>query len=329
MHAARAPAEALPRAYDDRYSAFVQYSRCGLHRSAAISHEHRPPASGGPAASLYAGSADKPSYVLPIADSHRPRVGLGRGSGSKRIPYRILVRLRRCIIAANRSIFASRTLCLRHRARSTALWRAFGRNAGDRLDPDDDASTHDMDDADVDQAASADVDQAASADVDQAASADVDQAASADVDQAASASDSITASPSAIVEMTVTISLDGTVSDGARNQISESVKDWAAKFAAKLREVEISQRSSGATKAEYTASTVIRTNDILKRQDGDANSGLVGIFLAISAPTSSGAAGILGTYLNSTWQSILFGATAAIAFITTVLLVLMPKLRSR
>jgi hypothetical protein len=133
----------------------------------------------------------------------------------------------------------------------------------------------------------------------------------------------------ATIDMTVRITLDGTVSDGARRSITESVRSFSEKFTAKVREVESNQRAPGAEQAEYTASTVIKANEMLKQQHGDTQSGPVGIALALLVPISSGAAGILGSYLHSVWQSITFGATAMTAVITTALMVLMPKLRSK
>lgn len=135
-------------------------------------------------------------------------------------------------------------------------------------------------------------------------------------------------SPSTI-DVEVRITLDGTVSDGARRRIIESIENQTAAFTAKVCDVERDDRAPGAEQAEFTASTVIKANRELKRQNSDPQSGPLAISLAILAPIASGAAGISGAYLHSVWQAIIFGATATMAVIATVLTVLMPKLRSK
>lgn len=129
--------------------------------------------------------------------------------------------------------------------------------------------------------------------------------------------------------MQVTITLEGNVSDVARRRIVESVQSLTEKFAAKVREVEKDEREAGADQPEYTASTVIKANEMLKRQNSDARIGPVSIVLALLVPISSGAAGILGSSLHSVWQSALFGAAAMTAVIGIMLTLLLPKLRSR
>jgi hypothetical protein len=134
---------------------------------------------------------------------------------------------------------------------------------------------------------------------------------------------------SASIEMQVRITLEGNVSDSARRQIVESVQSLTEKFAAKVREVEEDERVAGATNPEYTASTVIKANEMLKRQNNDTQTGPVFIALALLVPICSSAAGILGSSLHSVWQSALFGAAAVAAVIGIVLTLLLPKLRSK
>ena len=133
----------------------------------------------------------------------------------------------------------------------------------------------------------------------------------------------------ATIDMEVHITLDGTISESAQRSIRESITEQAAAFTDKLREVERSERAYGAKQAEFTASTVIKTNEELKRETGDSQSGLFDIILALLVPIASGAAGVSGSYLHSVWQAIVFGATATTAVIATVLTVLMPRIRSR
>jgi hypothetical protein len=136
-------------------------------------------------------------------------------------------------------------------------------------------------------------------------------------------------SPSATIDIEVHITLDGTISDGARRQIIESVKNQTAAFTAKVREIERDDRAPGAEQAEFTASTVIKTNAELKRQNSNPQSGVLAISLAILSPIASGAAGVSGSYLHSLWQAIVFGATAMTAVIAIVLIILLPRLRSK
>ena len=136
-------------------------------------------------------------------------------------------------------------------------------------------------------------------------------------------------SPSATIDTEVHITLDGTVSDGARRRIIESVETQTAAFTAKVREIERDDRAPGAEQAEFTASTVIKANAELKRQNSNPQSGPLAISLAILVPIASGAAGVSGSYLHSVWQAIVFGVTATTAVIATVLTVLMPRLRSK
>jgi hypothetical protein len=67
--------------------------------------------------------------------------------------------------------------------------------------------------------------------------------------------------PSAAIDMEVHITLDGTISEGARRWVRESIRDQEAAFTAKLREVERRKRAPGAEQAEYRASDVIRTSE--------------------------------------------------------------------
>ncbi len=135
--------------------------------------------------------------------------------------------------------------------------------------------------------------------------------------------------PATTIDMKIQIALEGTVSEAAQRRIVESIRSQAAGFTSMLRDIEERQRESGAEQAEFTASTVIKANEAIKRQGSDSQPGMLVSTLAIMAPLSSAAAAISGAYLHSVWQAILFGITATVAVIATVLSVVLPRLRSK
>jgi hypothetical protein len=126
---------------------------------------------------------------------------------------------------------------------------------------------------------------------------------------------------------TALVNLDGNVSDGTQRQISQAMQTFANNLASKMQEVERDQRSPGVDNAEYTASTVIRATEELKRRPGGTRPSNLDISVRLIAPISSGAAGILGTYLHSIWQAGLFGFVVCIAIVTTVAIVIKAQVR--
>jgi hypothetical protein len=135
--------------------------------------------------------------------------------------------------------------------------------------------------------------------------------------------------PSTTIDMKVQITLEGTVSEAAKRRIVESIQNQAVGFTGKLREVERSQRESGVEQAEFTASTVIKANEAIRRQSNDSQPGILASILAVVAPLSSAGAAISGAYLHSVSQAIVFGITATLAVIATVFSVVLPRLRSK
>lgn len=137
------------------------------------------------------------------------------------------------------------------------------------------------------------------------------------------------ASPSVTIEEQVSIVLEGEVSRAAQRQISEWVADQTAVIGDKLREVEKRDRGQGVTQADYNVGTVITAKDEMRARNSAPRSGPLATTLAIVTPLAAVAAGVSGSYLHSIWQAIIFGITAAVAAICTILSVLMPKLRQR
>lgn len=121
--------------------------------------------------------------------------------------------------------------------------------------------------------------------------------------------------------VTAKIVMDGTISEGAEGRLNESIQKFADELCKRVRETEKRERAAGQDVPEYTASNVIKANDRLTREAGDHRPSFVDILLRVTAPVFSGAAGIMGSYLNSVFQAGLFGAVAAIAFFTTLILV--------
>jgi hypothetical protein len=119
------------------------------------------------------------------------------------------------------------------------------------------------------------------------------------------------------------IILGGDISDGAQVQLAESIQRFANDLCNKVREVESDQRAAGVENPEYTASVVIRANEKL-RQHGDPRVTRLDMGVGLASPVSSGAAGILGSYLHSIWQAATFGAVTVVAIIT-IAIVLMKR----
>jgi len=135
--------------------------------------------------------------------------------------------------------------------------------------------------------------------------------------------------PPVTIDVTIQVKLEGTVTEGAERGIVRCIQDQAAGFTSMLRDVEIRHRESGAEQAEFTASTVIKANEAIKRQSSDSQPGILASIPAIVAPLSSAAAAISGAYLHSIWQAILFGITAVVAVIATALSVMLPMILPR
>jgi hypothetical protein len=120
---------------------------------------------------------------------------------------------------------------------------------------------------------------------------------------------------------TASIVVEGVVSEAAQARVSESIQRYADDLSAKIREIEKNERVAGAENPEVTASTVIKASERLKEQPEGSKPSAMDIALRLIPPISSGAAGILGSYLNSLLQAAIFGAVAAIAVLSTVALV--------
>ncbi|GGK43482.1 hypothetical protein GCM10010124_40330 [Pilimelia terevasa] len=123
----------------------------------------------------------------------------------------------------------------------------------------------------------------------------------------------------------MSVVLDGIVSDGARGKVGESMQRFADDLCAKMRDLERAQREPSAETAEYTASLTIKAEERLRRSTEGARRGKLDISLGLISPIFSGAAGIMGSYLNSVWQAGAFGAVAAVAALSTVAMVLRAK----
>lgn len=129
----------------------------------------------------------------------------------------------------------------------------------------------------------------------------------------------------ATFEVKASVTLDGLVFDGAREKVAESIQRYADDLCSKMRDLERDQRELAADKAEYTASLVIKADGRLRRSMGAAPRTRADVTFALMAPLSSGAAGILGGYLHSVWQAVVFGAVASAAAICTVAVALKAR----
>jgi hypothetical protein len=118
------------------------------------------------------------------------------------------------------------------------------------------------------------------------------------------------------------VRLQAEPSDAVRSQIAKLLQRRADSLSAKIHEVEQDERVPGAEEPEVTASTVIKAEAKLNERLTNTKKSKWDVALRLSAPISSGAAGILGSYLNSTFQSALFGFVAAFAVFTTALMVM-------
>lgn len=115
--------------------------------------------------------------------------------------------------------------------------------------------------------------------------------------------------------------LSGSVTRGAEAKIGETLQSYGNDLAKTLRAVEKAGRSTRAKEAEFTTSTVIKADDELRRSTRRWRRSRWDLVLGIAAPVASGVVGVFSNYLHSTWQTGTFGAAAAIAFISTVMLV--------
>ncbi|MBT2226049.1 hypothetical protein [Nonomuraea sp. NEAU-A123] len=120
----------------------------------------------------------------------------------------------------------------------------------------------------------------------------------------------------------VQIEIEGYASEAARDNVTKHIQRYAKELADKIREVERGDRVAGADNPEVTASTVIKASERLTRQRETVRSSPLDLILSIVSPISSGAAGILGSYLSTPLNIGVFGAVAAIAVISTTALVL-------
>lgn len=123
------------------------------------------------------------------------------------------------------------------------------------------------------------------------------------------------------VSTAAAVSLPGTVSDGAKAKIEEVVQSYADELGKKLCTVEKEGRDPRVKQAEFTASTVIKADEELRRNTPRSRGGKLNVALGVTAPVSSGVVGTFSNYLHSAWQTGIFGAAVAIAIVSTFALV--------
>ena len=120
--------------------------------------------------------------------------------------------------------------------------------------------------------------------------------------------------PAPPVSAHVEVPLHG-ATEGARVEFAKAVKDYADRLASESQAQEISNRPDGFMNPEVTATSVFRAKEALNRYghrakpSGNDKAALAGL------PIFSGAAGVLGSYLNSGVQ---WGAFCAAVFLAVV-----------
>lgn len=110
------------------------------------------------------------------------------------------------------------------------------------------------------------------------------------------------------VEHKIVVQIDG-ASPSAKARFGTSVQTYADRLVAKLVEVEERQRQPGVPDPEITSSTVVEAEEEIRRRPEPVKVSKIDISLRIVAPLSSLVTGIFGSYLNSSWQSAIFGAS--------------------
>jgi hypothetical protein len=117
---------------------------------------------------------------------------------------------------------------------------------------------------------------------------------------------------SATVEVSVAVELHG-ATPAARVEFQAAVRAYADVLAGESQKQEISLRPPGAQNLEITANAVLMARRAMSRF-GERAKPLKSDYLAlVGAPTFSGAAGVMGSFLHSSLQVGIFIALALVA----------------
>jgi hypothetical protein len=122
------------------------------------------------------------------------------------------------------------------------------------------------------------------------------------------------------VSVHVQVDLHG-ATPAARNEFSTAVQSYADWLAGESQKQELSLRSPGGQNLEVTATAVLRAKRAMSRFGERAKPGVLENISLIGSPVFSGATGVMGSFLHSTTQVVIFVLLAIAALLSIAYLV--------
>jgi len=120
------------------------------------------------------------------------------------------------------------------------------------------------------------------------------------------------------VTATIQVDLHGSTSV-AQTEFKDAVQAYANSLAAESQKQELSLRRPGAIHIEVSYNAVRRAREAINRHGERAKMKPFDMACTGGAPILSGSAGVMGSFLHSPLQIVVFGILSALAIATTFL----------
>ena len=131
--------------------------------------------------------------------------------------------------------------------------------------------------------------------------------------------------PESHLSMAMEVPIEGAVSAAAQGEVERTLQQYAEALGKAICGVEAADRALGVEQPDITASTVVKAAERLRHPVGVDRPTKFDLAASLAAPLLSSVAGVLGNYLHSVPQAIIF----AVAFTLALLLICRQAWRSR